>query len=145
MHEAIAGQLWIGNAMEARDTRRLLDLGIAALIDLAIEELPPPLVREIIYCRIPLTDGGGNRPDQLSLAIATVASLLRGQIPCFVFCGAGMSRSPAIAAAACSIAKGCEADEMLQQIVADHPHDISPQLWSDVKLNIPAETTEGRR
>jgi hypothetical protein len=41
MHEVIAGQLWIGNAIEARDTRRLLDLGIGALVDLAIEELPP--------------------------------------------------------------------------------------------------------
>ena len=100
MHDVIPSRLWIGNAVEARDLRRLLDLGVVALVDLAIEELPPSVVRELIYCRIPLIDGASNPPERLRLAAETVASLIRSGTSTFGFCGAGMRRSPAVAAAA---------------------------------------------
>ena len=32
--------LWIGNALEARDVKRVLDLQLQAVIDLAMEEAP---------------------------------------------------------------------------------------------------------
>lgn len=48
MQEIIASRLWIGNALESRDLALLLSTGMAAILDLAIEELPPPLVRELI-------------------------------------------------------------------------------------------------
>ena len=38
MREVIPGVLWIGNALEARDVRRVLDLELQAVIDLAMEE-----------------------------------------------------------------------------------------------------------
>ena len=133
MYEVITGQLWIGHAIVARDIRRLLNLGVAALIDLAIEELPPPLTRELIYLRIPLTDGSGNSLEQLSLAIETCAQLIQRRIPSLIFCGAGMSRSPAIAAAAWSLVGRRPADEVLQQIIRGQPHDVSPALWQDVR------------
>lgn len=59
MHEIIPQQLWIGHAGDARDSRLLLDAGIEAVIDLAFEEAPVAMPREIIYCRFPLIDGAG--------------------------------------------------------------------------------------
>jgi len=63
------------------------------------------------------------------MAIQTVVSLLKSQVPALVYCGAGMSRSPAIVAAALSIVQGGSPEEKLKEIVAGHPHDVSPQLW----------------
>ena len=132
MHEVISGRLWIGNAVEARDLGRLLEMGVAALVDLAIEELPPSVVRELVYCRIPLIDGASNPPERLQLAVQTVASLVRQDTPTLVFCGAGMSRSPAIAAAALAVVEGEDPNVVLQRIVAGYPHDVSPALWQEV-------------
>ena len=132
MHEVISGRLWIGNAVEARDLRSLLDMGVAAVVDLAIEELPASVVRELIYCRIPLIDGASNPPERLQLAVETVASLIREDIATLVFCGAGMSRSPAITAAALAVVESADPNVVLQRIVAGYPHDVSPALWQEV-------------
>jgi hypothetical protein len=43
-----------------------------------------------------------------------------------------MSRSPAIVAAALSIVHGGNPEEKLKEIVAGHPHDVSPHLWESV-------------
>ena len=95
--------LWISHARDAQDFKRVFDLGITALVQLAVEEpaLQPP--RELICCRFPLVDGPGNEPAVLSLAITTLANLLEKKVPTLVTCGAGLSRSPAIAAAALSM------------------------------------------
>jgi protein-tyrosine phosphatase len=90
------------------------------------------LVRELIYCRIPLTDGGGNSQEQLSLAIESVAALLQRKVPCFVYCGAGMSRSPAIVAAPVSLVDRQSPEEALQRLIRGQPHDVSPALWRDI-------------
>ena len=66
------------------------------------------------------------------MAIQTVVSLLKKQIPTLVYCGAGMSRSPAVVAAALSIVQGGSPEEKLKEIVAGHPHDVSPHLWEAV-------------
>ncbi len=132
MHEVIPNRLWIGNAVEARDLRCLLEMGVTALVDLAIEEIPPSVVRELVYCRIPLIDGASNPPERLLLAVETVASLIRNGTPTLVFCGAGMSRSPAITAAALAVVEGADANTVLQRIVAGIPHDVSPALWQEV-------------
>ncbi len=125
-------KLWIGNALEARDLRRVLERGIEALVDLAIEEPSATLVRELTYCRIPLLDGAGNPPEKLRLAVETVVSLIRAQTPTLVACGAGMSRSPAIVAAAIAVVERANPDEVLQRITAGFPHDVSPALWKDI-------------
>ena len=132
MHEVISGRLWIGNAVEARDLRRLLNLGVRAVVDLAIEEVPVSVVRELVYCRIPLIDGASNPPERLRLAVETVASLIRQDTPTFVFCGAGMSRSPAITAAALAVVEGADPNVVLERIVAGYPHNVSPALWQEV-------------
>ncbi len=133
MHEILPNQLWIGNAGDGRDAARLLQAGVAAVVNLAAEEPSPALPRGLIYCRLPIMDGEQDDESVLDLAIQTVVSLLKKQIPALVHCGAGMSRAPAVAAAALSIVQGGSPDEKLKEIAASGPHDVSPQLWEAVK------------
>ena len=69
----------------------------------------------------------------MQTAIETVVLFLQREIPSLVCCGAGMSRSPAVIAAALSVFQGGTPDDRLRQIAIGHPHDISPQLWEDVR------------
>lgn len=133
MREVAPGILWLGHAHDARDLSRLLDLGIEAIVDLAIEETPPKMTRELVYCRFPLNDGAGNPPLILRAAVETVCSLLAKSIPTFVYCGAGMSRSPCVVAAAIALHNDMAPDRMLEELIAGQPHDVSPPLWADVK------------
>jgi protein-tyrosine phosphatase len=133
MRELVPGILWLGNSADARDLQRVLDVGILTLIDLAAEEPLPALPRSIVYCRFPIVDGQQPSKQVLRVAIETVASLLKKGIPTLVFCGAGMSRSPAVVAAALSIVYSGTPDERLSQVVAGHPHDVSGQLWADMR------------
>jgi len=133
MREIIPSQLWLGNAMDVSDLRRIHDLGISAIVDLALEEPMPQLTREIIYCWFPIVDGSGNTPELLSAAIETTVSFIRKSVPTMVACSAGMSRSPAIVAAALALVHGESPDDSLQSMITGNPHDLSPPLWSDVK------------
>ncbi len=133
MREIVPKLLWIGNAREARELSSVLEAGIEAMVDLAWEEISPSLTRDVIYCRFPLLDGAGNQPHCLRAAIDAVVSLVEKQIPTLVFCGAGMSRSPAIAAAALALSRGDPLDETLRAVVSGQPHDIAPSLWGDIK------------
>ena len=54
----------------------------------------------MIYCRFPLIDGTENPPWLIRAAIEMAATLLRNQVPTLIACGGGVSRTPAIAAAA---------------------------------------------
>ena len=62
MREVIPKLLWFGNALDARDTARLYDAGVVAIVDLAYEEVPELSSRDMIYCRFPLVDGDRNIP-----------------------------------------------------------------------------------
>jgi hypothetical protein len=132
MYEAIQGRLWLGNARDARDLQQLHRHGIVAVIDLAHEEPPAQLSRDLVYCRFPLIDGT-TAPELLSIAIQVTASILRNCTPSLVACGAGMSRSPAIAAAALAMVEQRPPRECLQTLTANHPHDVSPTLWAAVE------------
>jgi protein-tyrosine phosphatase len=132
MHEILPNQLWIGNAGDGRDPARMLQAGVAAVVNLAAEEPSPALPRDMIYCRFPIDDGAQEDEGVLKLAVQTVAELLEKQIPMLVYCGEGMSRAPAVAAAALSIVQGGSPEEKLKEIAASRPHDVSPQLWEAV-------------
>ncbi len=125
-------QLFLGNAHDARDLKLLYENGIAAVVDLAINEPPAQLAREMIYCRFPLTDGSGNSSALLELAIHTTVMLLEQKLKTLVACSAGMSRSPCIAAAAISLLTGVPLQECLIGVVSNSPHDVSPLFLSQV-------------
>ncbi len=135
--------VWVGHAGEAREYRQLFDAGIKALVTLALEEPPPEPPRELICCRFPLLDGTGNRPEILSLAVNTVATLLRMRLPTLVSCGAGMSRAPAVVAAALALVHQGSPEECLQRVVQYHRADVSPGLWTEVTGLVHGKVPEG--
>ena len=124
--------LWIGSAADARDWRRLMQQGIAAVVDLAIEEASARPPHEMVYCRFPLVDGGDNPSSRMAGAVQTVAMFLREGVPTLVACGAGMSRSPAVVAVASALVNGLTPDECLNRVAAHAPHDVSATFWRDL-------------
>lgn len=131
--------LWIGHAGDGRDFRHILDAGVEAVVQLAEEEPTLQLPRELIYCRFPLIDGPGNETKLLNLTITCVANLLERRVPTLLCCGAGMSRSPVIAAAALSLVYQEEPDACLKQVAEHHPADVLPGLWQEVKSFLESE------
>jgi protein-tyrosine phosphatase len=124
--------LWIGHAGDGCDYQRLLGLGIRAVVQLAVEEPPLRPPRELLYLRFPLNDGVENPTDLLTLAVSSLASLIALSVPTLACCGAGMSRSPAVAAFALSLFMGEPPEEVLKRIVSGRPGDVSPGLWSEL-------------
>jgi hypothetical protein len=125
--------LWLGHVGDARDLRAVLSEGILAVVDLAVDEPPATVTRELAYCRFPLADGLGNSPWLLRLAVETVAELLRSGTPTLVYCGAGMSRTPAVAALALSRVSGLPPVEALALVTRAGAADVSPGLWRELQ------------
>ncbi len=134
MREIHPNGLFLGNAADARDLRRLYDHRIVAVVDLALNEPPAQLGRDMVYCRVPLCDGGGNSNAILEVAIRCVITLLSREMRTLVACRGGMSRAPAIAAAALAVSGQLPPDRCLTSITAGAPHDVCPALWSAVKM-----------
>ena len=130
--------IWIGNAGDARDLRRVHATELAAIVDLAAEELPVPVTRGLMYFRVPLMDGAENEPVCLNLAINTVCELIAGQVPTLVACSAGMSRSPLIVAAAISRVEGVSLEAALERITPQGPVDLAPGLLTTVQAALTA-------
>jgi hypothetical protein len=122
--------LWIGNARDARDIRAVLDAGIEAVVDLGMEELPVRPTRELVYLRFPWIDGGGNSGWMLRAAVAALVELVQAQVPTLVACGAGMSRSPCLAAAAVAAIEGRPMAAVLATMSG--PVDVSPELMREL-------------
>jgi hypothetical protein len=129
----VSPDLLIGNAMDARDLRGLHDNSIDAVVDLAINESPAQLSHDMIYCRIPIIDGDGNRSGLIETAILCLLTLIGNRIRTMVACSAGMSRSPAFAAVTLALLTKRSPDDCLAEITSRVPHDVSPVLWSQLK------------
>ena len=125
--------LWLGHAGDVRDVRILYDTGIQAIIDLAGNEPPPQLPRSFTYCRFPLFDDGNNPKWLLQVVIHTLADLISLKIPTLVFCSAGLSRTPAIAAAALATVTQLPIEQCLKTGTDNSPADVSPALWLSIK------------
>ncbi len=124
--------LCIGNALDARDLRLLYEHRIAAVVDLAINEQPARLARDMLYLRVPLVDGDGNAEGVIETALRLLVTLVQNNIRTLVACSAGMSRSPALAAAAIALLTNRPPETCLTEIIANAPHDVSPILWSRI-------------
>jgi hypothetical protein len=132
MHRFEPYHLWLGHAGDLAGVRAILDEGICAVVDLALNEPVPQLPREMVYCRFPLVDGTGNDPWILLSAIRTTASLLNLAVPTLVCCSAGLSRGPAIVAAALSTVTHQTPEDCLRQVSKSVAHDVSPGFWNEV-------------
>lgn len=124
--------LLVGNATNARDLRQIHLHRIAAVVDLAGNEPPALLSRDLIYCRFPLVDGGGNQEVLTATAIRCVVHLVQGNIRTLVACSAGVSRAPSITAAALAYLTHKSLDECLLEVVREGPNDVSPLFWNHV-------------
>src|SRR5262245_17438832 len=96
--------LRLGHVGDVRDLRAVHRAGLLALVDLAVNEPPLAVTRELVYCRFPLVDAPGNPPWLLRAAVETTAGLLRDDVPTLLFCAHGLSRTPAVAASALPLA-----------------------------------------
>jgi protein-tyrosine phosphatase len=132
MHHISPYRLWLGHAGDGQDNRHILDAGIKAVVQLALEEKSLDTPRELLYFRIPLLDGSGNDAKTIQFAIVTVANLLEKNVPTLVVCGAGLSRAPAIAAAALANVFQKPPAECLKEVTEHCPADVSPALWDDI-------------
>lgn len=124
--------LWIGTARDARDVSAVMAREIVAVVDMALEEPPALLPREVAYCRFPLVDGEGNSLAMMQAVVRTLASFITSKTPTLVACGGGMSRSPAIAAAAIAQVEHIHPEEALVRIAATGPHDVSTVFWKQL-------------
>jgi protein-tyrosine phosphatase len=136
MNQIKPHQIWIGNAKDGGNFQEVFDKGIQAIIHLALEEPPVQPPRSLIYCRFPLVDGNGNDQYLLCLAIKSVVYLIKQQIPILVCCGGGMSRSPAIVAAALSLVEKTTLQDCLKHVSEFHATDLSPALWEQILQTI---------
>jgi hypothetical protein len=133
MREILPSRLWLGNAADLREPERILRNGIQAVVEVAIEQWIASLPRTLIYCRFPIVDGEQDSMTPLRAAMETTLRLLKSNIPTLVCCGAGMSRSPAVVAGVLTMLQGGSPDDHLRAVVLGYPHDVSPQLWQDVR------------
>jgi hypothetical protein len=124
--------LWIGTARDARDIKNVLGQGIKTIVDLAIEETPIHTTRDLVYLRLPLLDGTGNPPWLLRVVLSTVEALILSRVPTLIACGAGMSRSPAVAAVVAARFVGIEPTDVLISLQNYGPIDVSPSLWQEL-------------
>lgn len=138
MRRILGHDLWLGHAGDARDVPALLDAGITAVVALALDEPPIPYPRDLTSCRFPLLDGAGNPAWLLRSAVATVADLLREGVPTLVLCGAGLSRSPAVAGAALARFRNCAPAEGLSLVTHREPADVSLALWAEILAAVAA-------
>ncbi|TWU38704.1 hypothetical protein Q31b_37820 [Novipirellula aureliae] len=132
IRDIFQNRLLISDAVSARDLKSIYDQDIAAVVDLAANEPPAVLGRDIIYCRFPLHDDESNTDEMLTAAIQCLRSLLQNNFRILVACSAGMSRSPTIAAAAISMMSGESLQDCLLSISSQVPHDVSPSLLESV-------------
>lgn len=128
--------LWLGHVGYVRDLRAVLSAGILTLVDLAVNEPPLTLTRELVYCRIPILDGEENPPWLLRLAVDTVANLIRSQTPTLLFCSLGMSRTPVVAGAAIATVRGIPLADGLAIAVNGGRSDVTPGLFESVRRAI---------
>ena len=138
MHELHPNLLWLGHAFDGREPRPLFDVGITAVVDVAFEEPPAQLPRQLLYLRFPLNDGGGNDPPVLRFAVQSLVDLLHSETRTMVACSAGMSRSPTIAAYALACHLDITPELALERIAAIKSLEIKGQLWSDVASVFPS-------
>ena len=137
MNQILPYPLWLGHAGESRDFQKIFDLGVKVLVQLAAEEPSLQTPRELVFCRFPLLDGSGNRAELLFLAVSTVASLIKMRVPTLVTCGAGISRCPAVTAAALSMIYHEPPESYLEKILEHHHADVSPGFWQEITSLLP--------
>ena len=125
--------LRVGHLGDGQNFKALFDEGVRAVVQLAWEDEPLMLPRELVFCRFPLADGPGNRSELIRLAIETVVHMLHEQVSVLVCCDSGSSRAPAIAAAALARFTGKSLSDCLQTVTRHRHADVHPALYEHIE------------
>jgi protein-tyrosine phosphatase len=125
--------LWVGHVGNLRDLQAILAVGIEAVVELADNEPPAMLPRDMVHCRFPISDAGETTAWLLRLAVNAVAALVKAGKPTMVCCSSGMNRSVAIAAAGVAIAKEMSLDAALNALTRSGAVDVSPRLLAALR------------
>jgi protein-tyrosine phosphatase len=133
MKQITGHRIWVGHVGDARDVPQLLKVGIVAVVDLAANELPLVFNRDMVYCRFPLVDGAGNLPWIVQGAVRTVAQFLTDKVPVFVYCGAGMSRTLCVTAAAIALVENRSLADSLAFVTQSGASDVSTSLFAEIQ------------
>jgi protein-tyrosine phosphatase len=134
MNQIVPHSLWISSVGALRDIRRLHELGITAVVQLAYEEAPVALTREFVNCRFPLLDGADTEPETIRLAIHCLTQLLERKFATLVCCHAGMSRSPGIAAAALARMTAQPLVSCLEHIASCRPIQVHLGFFEQLQI-----------
>lgn len=137
MYELHSELLWFGNAIEIREPAGLFEVGVQAVIDVAFEEKPSLLPRQLIYCRFPIVDGGGNDEEVLRVAVRTTVDLISSGTKTIVACSAGMSRGPMIATFALAAFNSESPKRIIQAIAEKRALEVNGKLWNQLNAIFP--------
>lgn len=133
MTEIVPGRLYLGNMADANNIPLLHERGIKSIMSVC--QFAPKKAREQPFVRVhvPLVDGP-NEPEIFALAVALTARLLlASERPMLVHCRGGVSRSPAVLAAAMIIVDGYGTfDKAVDKLAAKrsivNPHEALRKL-----------------
>lgn len=115
--------IFIGNSNDARDIDHLRILGIKSVLNVANDLEDPWFHGDFRNYKVSLRDGEGNQLYQYVLALQVLLTLLSRGEKVLLHCGAGVSRSPGIAAAALVLrGKAKDLEEGIKKIAVDRQH-----------------------
>lgn len=122
----VAPNLLIGRKLNDREARALIDSGCVAVLDLTAEYDENSLLRDLVYCNIPVLDMTPPSPEQVAAALRFIEQHIgRGKL--YVHCALGYSRSACIAAAYLFRSGRCATVESaIAQVVAARPAVVMP-------------------
>ena len=126
--------LFIGNAMDARDLQQLYEHRITAVVDLAANEPPAQLNREMLYCRIPIIDGDGNSHEIIEIAVRCVVTLFEKEFRTLIACRRWHESFACNCRVGIAIVTKQPPGDCLTAIISGLSHDVSPALWSAVQM-----------
>jgi len=81
--------LWLGHAGDGRDFRAILEAGLPAVVQLAVEEEAARVAARVDLLPLSACRRAGNEEKLLYLAVTTGREFARAQIPTLVCCGGG--------------------------------------------------------
>ena len=133
----LCSRLYLGGIKDAERLAADNSAGITAVISLCAEEVVPKR-RDVKYVRIPIDDARPISRPQFEAVMSAIAKHIRGG-KVLLHCGAGMSRSPVMAASWIHRCGYLHIESALLEIAELRPTiDPSPTLLRSVKEHLKA-------
>ncbi|WP_115862399.1 dual specificity protein phosphatase family protein [Halorussus litoreus] len=127
--DRIAPGLFVGSAESAADASRQQTVGISTVCALTHDPPTGGYPDAVSVVHVPMMDGPRNDPEAFRQAVDAVVAARDADETVLVHCSRGGSRSPAVAAAALAVRRGCPVEAALAEVRASRPEaDPHPVL-----------------